>query len=564
LNKYGYLVYEDYPLVYNATVTTNYAAQEESQPIQKLETLVEEGYHNWATFEKGEFDFEKYLFTYDPEGKMAHTSVIISDANGNFERDMIITITPDAAYSGSGFTLRTYNNDYTIVITVTDSDGTRSKTFNKTSDEFYSFVYNGLQSVTINFTKVEPRHFLKVIAYQLGTTRMLQEDDFVEEPKITNNFSLTGEGLEYDTLDFTFRGNKEEFNVITGERITYSKTGQRFYVDSATQNNDGTISVSCYDAVSLLDNDVYAGSVRTASSNTEYWAKLLLTKNHDSDISVSIGSLFYENQTFTGYMQEDTFRNLSREFLQGNMLRIKRGKYNKFTVFSPYGTSDFATAFTMHNIIGVPTVETTEQYALIHFSKHRYSVNQKDGKQEVFNGNITKASSLSDTNSTEHISFSEPYSSLEFYYVSGTDEHDADILSPVESSKFTVVNRWNNCVDVISLYSERIVIVGYPFKTNYTAINAVNNDIPLVFKNNRLNISDCKVTADKVNDTYTRFKNALKYIYSFNKIVSLSSVYNANAGDAVKVVFDGYNLKGWITQKTGHMNGVYDYVIACK
>lgn len=546
MNKYGYFAYEDYPL--NATfsrIVPNFSRQYQDYRIYSRVTNLPIGLKDWATFEQNEFDFTQPIWCDNSSYIMPCVSTDLSDENGFFSSPMTIDITPTEAYSGSGISLKLFNDYYAGGITITDLDGTRTVGIVKNEEEFYPFVFNGMQSMTIKITKVEPYHFLKFAGFQLGRVRIFNDKDLIGEPTIINHFSLTGDDLEYDTLDFTIRDNKSELNIITGERIIYSETNQAFYIDTAVHNSDGTIDISCYDNVAMLE-DNFIG-VRATTGTASSWIETALQGG--KDLAVNVGNMFTTSQTFSGVIGTDSYREAARLMLLGNAMRVKR-EDGVFEVFCPQQITDAEVEFNNHNVVSVPEIELMPKYRVLRFLKHYYTRDVSQGKVEGFNGHVDIGNS--------RVEFGAPYNSIDWYYVSGTDSNGDDILTPVSSTYFYVIRSGELSCDVHNEYTQRIVAMGYPFNESSYPIQTVQN-VAVTYKENRINITNCTVLLNL--STYTEFLNFLKYIYKFDVKMSFRSITDALCGDYVALDIDGVQYNGWVTQKKSNMNGVYDYEV---
>lgn len=567
MNDFGYFEYDDFPENATATVTQDFQKQTESEDIQVFGTFeARRYYYDYASFEGEGYDFEKPLFVYEPMTKIAFTTTELSDENGRFPltdpedeysyfRD--VTITPDRAYSGSGITLKTFNKDYSVYILVTDLDGTKGKFFNKTEDEYYPMQFNGLQSIVLSFRKIEPYSFLKIVGYRLGSVRTLDESIWAENPTLSNYYSLDNESLEYDTLDLVIRGGKEDFNIIEGQKITYSSTLQKFFVNDVTYNENGTISITAYDDISRLEKEC-RGRMRFGDTIDNI---LSLAIGGHSDITAYIESTIIPNQTYSGTLAGDlTYREALRMMLQGNALTLKKID-GAFELFCPsVYTSDF-NVFGITDIIGEPEVEELEKYATVHFSKHRYKLNKKDGKQEVFDGVLLSAVGFD-------VRFDEPVdtTSTEYYFVIGQNQDGEDILAPVVSSKFILTKQGVYYRTGVTTYTQRIIMLGYMYNTSYSAIDA-KIPVAINFKNNQLNISDCTVSMDytvSTDDDIDYLSNYLAYIYKFRTKIRLQSLNDYNVGERAQAVWNNNSFRGWITAKKSNLNGIYEYEITAE
>lgn len=561
MNDYGYFVFEDYPLDAKATISTNYDVQDQSDDIivLKQSDLINLNYTKFATLELDEFDFFKPLYNseyYQSQGKIGNISKDLSDTFGRFKdndvlKHMSINVVPEEHYSGSGFTVMTLMDNYVIRIKVNDKNGIRTQYFFKTTDEFYSFPFDALIDVEFTFSVIQPYHFIKVIGINFGTVRLLQESELVDIPTITNHFSLTGEELEYDILELKVR--QKDMKFVIGERITYSRTKQVFYISNVQTDEEGNASLTCYDDIYRLESKML-GAMRNNDNSATMIQTLL--KGSKKDISVTVDSLLIENQTYSGTLDPDSYRETARLMLQGNCGRVKRLGNSSFKVFNPMLDNTIKSEFNDHTITSVPQIDKSNDPYEVRFSKHYYSEDRTNGKQEFFNGYIRN------DGIPEVIEFSGAVSRRATYYVSGTDTDGNDILTPVSSSKFTVINGGAYFIEASNLYKERIVCLAYPYKSSTYIISAVNPLPRETFNDTQIRISDCSVIVDMSN--YDEFREFLLYVYSFNRKISFESITEANAGDYVSITFDGNTYNGWVTSKKDTLNGIFQYEVACK
>lgn len=563
MNKYGYFIFEDYPSEQNVPDALGTPPlQSGSAEIEPLKLYSTEEFVDYASFEQHGFDFSKPVKTPSSTAKMAATTQEASGASGTLSgnRDFFLTfLTPE--YSGSGFTVKTFNNDYTLEISVTDDDNpntARVVEFEKTEDEFYPFVFNGLRSVHFRFNSLEPYHFVKFIGYRLGALRELTESDIVGEPTIVNNFSLTSENIDYDTLDLTIRGDKTNFNIQAGERLTYTTTGQEFYVSTSHQNNDGTIDISCYDKIAMLENE-FEG-VYATNGTISAWFSRLLSGGGVSETANVLNTLNDTNK-FEGTIEPETYKEALEKLLRGTGTVLKRVN-NHFTIYNPakYVTNELVTyyQFTEHNIVdGAPEIDTTEPYYKLTFTKPELKIDTSEGRVEAFNGEIETGD--------QTLQFSEPFQSCYYYRVTAIVD-DEQQLEPLPSANVTFITDGAYYAEIRngSGSPQTIVAKGYPLKSTDWVATYTFPNVPSMFKQNVLDVTDLTVFEKKVNNTLDPWRFFLKYVYERKNIAKFSSVLNAEIGEYAYIVADGYRIGGWITKKTDKLNGVYEYEVMFK
>lgn len=571
MNKYGVLLYRD--IVGNPTGSfTEYTQKQRyAQDIGIYNGSLDKNYGNFATFEQGEFDFEKPIWQGDPEIYIPYTSLALSNSSGVVTGNSF-TLTPNEHYSGGGFSIISPMEEYTVQIIVNDYiKKTFHKSKNSYADGFFPFPYNNLTSVKFSFTVI-PYHFIKITAIGFGGDRWISDVDFVKEPQIVTHFSLTNEELEYDTLSFSIY-NAEKFNFITGEKIIVDETGtfnigenpKTFYVDTASTNEDGTVDVEAYDDIGRIDELEHTGAVFSGQKLRESATVNYLFANNPYEFGRAFPGEGGDRETkYSGVIAAGTSRREAiRMYLLANMLTLQR-RGRLFYIESPmtYEWGFPELEITDADICSPIEVEKLPKVTSVHFSKHRYAVDKSNGKQEAFRDNIAR------DNTVKRLKYSSPYqpSQTDFYYVktAGTNE----VLEAVDTSgtppKFDIQRRAGYFSLVQNnYYSQEIVVKSYPYKVNYTEF-----DVPLTdntqIKENEVNISNNTLCEDG-NDDY--FKNYLRKIYSWRTILKFSSIKKMNAGQIIDI--DTYDHKekkmmhyrGIITKKIDRMNGVYDYEV---
>jgi len=565
MNDYGVLYYDSDVGSASATIDRTYykaffSNQTNSENVFVHHGLTPTNYQNWASFEQGEFDFKKPIFMPNTDGKIPYASKAVTGEDGTFydaEDDysplFSLYITPTEHYSGDGFTLRTYFDEYKINVNIQDKDGVRSKEFIKTKemqDEFFYFPFEDLEDIVISFIKIPPFHFIKIISFGFGGTRLITDENLVENPQFDHYFSLMSDELPLDTLTFRVFGNDNNFKFVTGSKIT-AATGEEFFVDTAQQNADNTITVNCYDALAKRDV-AFSGMMRT---NTDVRDSTVVKALFDDlEVFFDQTTSSFRLLTWAGTVSDDvTYREAIRMWLQGCTLSLKRyGPW--YLITSPFNDIETAKVFNKTDIISID-FKALERYTRIHFSKHKYTVDKKNGLQEAFRDTVEIYDP--ETDNIQTLSFGEPYSGVLFYYVSAQSGDD-ETLTIVDPNYFVISQTGAYLVKAKNInYYQEIVAKGYPYKTSYTSIDYYPQ-ISKQFKDNELMISDCTVALNVSNSAYRR---RLEFYAKFDTIITLQSLKNYWAGDKVRVSIDGKTYEGFITHKTDTMAGVYDYEI---
>lgn len=563
MNKYGYFIYRDYPRQLQRSdldISATFAGQIGSSDILLLDAVIPNGYSDWADFEPNRFNFSRLVFTGDPESKMAYTSDLYSTADGTINNCTVIVGCRNPV-SGSGITLRTYNDYYQIEIVLEDANGMRSKIFEKNEDEYYPFVFDGLRSFSVRFIKISPYSHIKIIGFMLGRILKLNNNILVGEPEIVNNFSLRNDTLEYDTLTMTVIGRKSDFNVITGSEVIYSRNGKTFYVNSATYNEDGTITISAYDHIARLEQKRFDGMAGFQNTNNGI-SKVLsgaqtFYRDGEYQEETVVRSDVPDSQTFTNILQPSNCRDVLRQLLLGNFACLRKTNNKNYEVIRPTEQSPIEMFFTENEIVSVPNVEYGDKI-------HKLTLNLKysDGNgefSEVFRGEIPP--------NEERTFIYDNVGTNRVYYVSGQTPTGEDVL--------TIVNRMTSQPPYFTSPKETLSVMPcvntYPAGTVFVVtrnnsdtvdvpISYTNSDIPLQFKDNDVEISDCDV---RITNGESALINYLYHLYSHVNKVTFDSIQEAIAGQRVQVSFDDMVFLGWITRKTERLNGVYSYEVMC-
>lgn len=560
MNKYGKLLYRDRIEDMTGTVSLSGkpVRQSYSQDLQVYTGVLNGNYYDFASFEEGEFDFEKPLFAEDPLAKMPFVSSELAGASGVIQGEF--EIIADSYYDGDGFVIVSFMKEYEVTITVSEEHHLdRTKTFVKNArnhaDGFFPFPYEQLLSAKFSF-KVKPNHFLNVTAIGFGGDRWITDIDLTKEPIITTHFSLTNEELEFDTLSFSVFNGENKFKFVPGNRIVIDKglvdeNSKTFYVNTATENEDGTIDIECYDDLGRIADLNYTGIMRTnnpVDDSTEVEWIVDYTPYQISDMPM-------QNPTFSGTLAAgDDKRKTLKTFLLGNTLVLKRAG-RLFDMFNPSVRTHYNPhVFNNHNICSVPSIGKLDTVSKVHFSKHRYSIDRSKDKSEAFRDYVAVDSNA------QRLEYSQAYeartSELKRVDTSGGEETLVDI----DPTKLVTNSNGAYFKDVTNMeYTDEIVVLAFPYNVNYTAIDVTLNVSPQFMQNN-IKISDCTLALDDVN----AIRNFLRYIYSFRVLLSFSSLLEVDTGDYVRVELTGQNYEGYITKKTDTLTGVYMYEILCK
>ena len=250
----------------DGTDKAEFTANSPTQTGSSTENINKNLSYNYASFELNSYDIDNPRLLYTGEGLALSTSEQ-SNAYGIFSPPIQITVDIGSAVDFSGITIDTdciitgakiitFNAD----IRVDEMDFT-----NTNSDNYFETDSKEISKVVIQINSINtPYRFLDIFNINFGRVFVFGEDS-IKEPKMINQFSVSGRELPIDTLEFTLFNipddlvldNNQRLNVINDNGVIQ----YTFYVNNwEYDENKEKVKITYNDVVSLLE-DKYPGIV---------------------------------------------------------------------------------------------------------------------------------------------------------------------------------------------------------------------------------------------------------------------------------------------------------------
>jgi hypothetical protein len=534
MNKYGHFKYSDFSVgaKENAVYSINKELQNGSALIQ-LSVGVKP--YDFTSLEQDAYVTSEPKVIYKSQQNLGLLTKEVSNENGVFEEPVVLTANFPAYFSMTGITINSRNIIKEITISAyQDKTEIISETFSTTTQEnFYPINIELANKIVFTITEIDkPYHFFGIFNIEYGKIRFFN-DDINVNAEITNNFSVLGDTLEYDTLDLTIIDpEKEDYLFQRKQPIDFmvgNEQKSRFYVDNGTEPNENTIQVVAYDEISSLE-DTFYGGIYSNYSLTTLLNKIL------SGTNIKFQTENISNIKVSGYLPITTRRKALQTVLQGTNTRCYKSEK---LVFKPLETELQGVLLDETNILDRPQKNKKQEIRSLTVKQHNYSKGTEE--TELYHWYISKSQNV-------RITFSAPMHSIKAYEVTGTDENGQDIISTTQSANVTFVEKSTNYVIVSNKSSNKIVIKGKNYidstvdyvKSNpLTAINEVYEE-----KNIELTISsDPQSVCDLLYELYSR-KNSIVF----------NTLEDVKVGGYYSILGETLNIKS----KHQTLNGVYE------
>ena len=140
----------------------------------------------------------------------------ISDVDGNFSTNPTITINFDDNHSSIGLTLH-FSESYPLEVIVkwynSSSQLITSETFTIDSlDYFAQKKVDDYRKVTIEFTKAQPYHFVKLWYIEYGRIYII-DDSVIKSAQMIREIDPTSDKISIDTMSLVFVDKTNDFNL---------------------------------------------------------------------------------------------------------------------------------------------------------------------------------------------------------------------------------------------------------------------------------------------------------------------------------------------------------------
>ena len=257
--------------------------------------LQEQPYSEYAAFEKNyaQVGGGQYFM---PRGsnhlQVGYVSESISDANGYFEENPVITLTMESAYTFYNMTMLFGSIQPVEFIITTYNNGKKVKSFKSksiTEKTVVSYNFVDTDKITIEFTKAKPQNriHLKQILFGEQTDYEITYDDLIAAPKGTKL-----EKVKELRLIRTVYAKGTELKDLTSEEMTLAAWQQEeFEIEFGTAVHN--LSAVC--TIDDVEQDFGAEVVESSS----YWCKVRITKPLTEDTEVLLIVRGYEYSVST-------------------------------------------------------------------------------------------------------------------------------------------------------------------------------------------------------------------------------------------------------------------------
>ena len=504
-NKYGYFRYDD--IVVGAKEQATFSTNTELQPGSTVESL-KEGVtpYDFASLETDTYitAMPKRLADDEPLG---FVPTIVSDENGNLSSEtscpvIMINFGEDAKrFTTYGITIHAANILRHVRMQLLTPSGILTYDFYASDkDEFFAWEAAVTSGIMIQFREIDrPGAFLRVYNIELGRTVVFDDVNTVSA-QVHTTFTLTGESIEYDTLDlhvlydqaigFFFQRRqplvffgpdgqvKQTFYVDQGETVETSSGLQRAY----------TAKISAYDIVASME-DTFLGGMHDNTPVSTLLADIM------GDVPYTLQGA--DDVTMTGYIPITTRRQALALVCRVCNLRPYRGA--SMTI-KPIETSVVST-YAQNNIVDAPTIDAQQEQVSVTLKAHNYSKGTEE--KELYHWYISKTSPVT-------ITWSDPVHAVKAYEVTGVDENGNDIVSETETSAVTFTARNANYCTVVNTSDNKIVLRGLLYVDStvehtkseeqsqaYDTVNTVTIEDQTI-------LSDAEDVLDVLYDAYTR------------------------------------------------------------
>lgn len=531
VNKYGFFEYHDYAIgAKESILIVSDEPLQEGSDTSQIETGVEPW--EFSSIEQDAYITRSPLELYNGKDEIGFLTEAISDENGRFEKPVEISIQFDKYYSMTGITINSRNVIKEIKITGLQNDVVVAEgIFSATAkNQFYPINLSVVSEIKLEISAIDkPYHFLGIFDIVYGQTRKFDDVTNVYA-KTTNNFSVLGDTIEYDTLDLTIRNPKNEYMFQRRQPIYLIQDGikkMKFFVDSTDDRENYTTDVLAYDDIANLEDDFLGGMYKKKP-----FAELI------NDIIGGIAEYRIESDEIllTGHIPICSRRKaLQMVLLAANIKCYKED----VLVFKPLETSVMADIIDQTNIIGDPKKVIKQPVRSITLKTHNYTPTNE--REELYHWY------LSQTELTQ-INFTHPIHNIVAYEVYGTDENGQEIIGnvPSENVGFNKFDA-NYCIVHCST-SNKVVIVGEKYADSKSSVVKRNdildrNQTYYDYTVDLTIMSDPDLVCESLFNLYAK-KNSIRFKTLVD--VKMGCVYN--------ILGENYYIK----KKKSTLNGIYE------
>lgn len=532
MNKFGLFHYEDFAVgAKESAVYHSDSTLQDGSSLDQLQVGVEPIY--LSSLEQDAYVTRRPELNYVGNTEIGFTTAEISDESGNFAIPVKIEVDFFGYYSMTGITISSRNILKNVKIAgFQNFELVAEQSFSATSKEqFYPIVLDLIDRVEITVYSInEPFHFLGIFDIQYGKLRIFDSSK-IESARITNNFSVLADTIEYDTLDLSvISPDSEEYLFQRKQPVYFIDDGvkkAKFFVDSGDEHENHTIDILAYDQIANMEND-FLGGIYKKKSVAELIGEIL-----GSEVEYRIE---FEDSVVSGYIPICSRRKALQMVLLASNIRLYR---EDVFIFKPLESVAREEKLDKTNIIGNPQKSKKQPVRSVRVKKHNYS--KKTERSEVHHWY------LSQTKLTQ-INFSSPMHDLRAHEVIGVDENGNDILDTVQSVNVGF-NKVGDNYCIVHCYTDNKVVItgaGYSDSTeNFYKENPIigNN---LIYTDIEVDLTlsgDAQAVCDLLYDLHSK-KDSVKF----------NTLENVQLGGLYSILGNDYYIK----KKKNTLNGVYE------
>jgi len=270
----------------------------------------------------GNTDIPDYLST----ANFGVWSNSLTDENGDFITNPVLTLTTSGSYSTAGFTVTFWGDTWPKQTVTTWYNGTTVLgTSTDTCTGFTHFIdnaVNGFNKITIEFVGTDtPYRRIKICEIDYGEIFSWTDNDIVSA-NVLEEVNLTSEELTINTLDLTIHDASASFNMLNPSGVyEYLQQKQQFrvqgYVDGSIipmgfyyldtwENSSAVIAkFSAYSIIGVMDTVTYQTSSMWSSATVSTIVASIMAVAGVTRYSIDSG---IASQTLSGYIPICTCR----------------------------------------------------------------------------------------------------------------------------------------------------------------------------------------------------------------------------------------------------------------
>ena len=533
MNKYGFFRYKDF--AFGAKESQEISSETEMQPgasVQQLKNGVSPV--DFASFEQNAYITSKPLPLYDGSGELGFLTSFVSEEDGSFPDPPIIIIDFPEYFSMTGLTIHSRNVISEVqILGIRDGEVVERGTFSASEKvNFFPIILELVNKIEIAITKInEPYHFLGIYDIEYGRSRDFGEPE-IESVRLTNNFSVLGDTIEYDTLDLTVLNPENEDGYLFQRKqpidyIVNNSVRQRFYITSGDEHMNGNTDLLAYDETANLEGD-FLGGLYEKYSFSQLVADII---GNSAQYRIEADDVL-----LTGYIPICTKRKALQMALLAANIRLYR---SDCMVFKPLEASAREEILDQTNILENPQKTKKPPVRSVAVVVHNYSKGKEE--TELHHWYLSKTERTT-------IQFSAPMHSLKAFEVTGEDENGNEIISENESENVSFAETGANYCVIENSSDNKIVVVGM----NYTDSSSRREKINTVIGRNQM-YNDYEINMT-LHGNSEETLGLLFDLYSRKDSIRFKTINDVEVGGLYKILGSFYHIK----KKKNTLDGVYE------